>query len=489
MADECEDATVPPPDRLSALDCAFLDLETERAPLHVGWTLRFDGRPPSLAALRRHVDARLDAVPRFRRRVVRPALGLGDPHWADDAGFDVARHVHAVRAPAPGGTGELRELTGTLLSQQLDPHRPLWRLYLVTGLERGGFAIVGQAHHALVDGVAAVEVALLLFDVAGAPPAQRRRAAPAWTPALPLSPPVAGLFAATDRATLAARGARGLAHATLAADPATLMAARAALEALLSPAPTTALDRSRTARRRVAFAETSLAGLRDAGRRHGATVNDVLLAAATLALGRALRRRGERTRSLKALVPVDLGERAAGGLGNRISFLTVELPVGERDVVRVLRVIRGRTRAAKAAGEAALGAGLAQAAELLPAAGRRALAHAAVRAASFNVVVSSVPGPPVALELLGRPLTAAFPAVPLLDGHAIAIGAISYRGRLQAGVLADADVVPDAVDVARDLEQALDALRVAPAPPLSPWRVRAHARRVMARQSRGRQSA
>jgi diacylglycerol O-acyltransferase / wax synthase len=486
-----EDAVVPPPDRLSALDCAFLDLETELAPLHVGWTLRFEGPSPSLGALRRHVDGRLDLVPRFRRRVVRPAFGLGDPHWADDAGFDVARHVHAVRLPAPAGQAELRELAGALLSHPLDPHRPLWRLYLVEGLEPGGFAIVGQAHHALVDGVAAVEVALLLFDAAGAP----RRAAQAsrWTPELPLSPPAAGLAAATDRAALAVSRARRLAAAALRADPGALLAARGALDALLAPAPATALDRSLTARRRVAFAETSLDGLREAGRRHGATVNDVLLAAATLALGRALRRRHERPPALKALVPVDVRAAGEARVGNRISFLAIELPVVERDPVRVLRSVRARTRAAKAGGDAGLAAGLAEAAELLPAAGRRAIARAAARATAFNVVVSNVPGPPVALELLGRPLLAAFPAVPLLHGHAVAIGALSYRGRLQAGIVADAELVPDTVDIARDLEQALDALRVLPVPPPAPWRARARALRdggdVIGRAVGGHQSA
>src|SRR4051794_31015700 len=124
----------PPPDRLSALDTAFLDLETARAPLHVGWTLIFDGAPPSLAALRRHVDSRLADIPRFRRRVVQPALGLGDAHWTDNAGFDVARHVHPFRLAAPAGDAELRELAGVLLAQPLDPARPLWRLQLVTGL-------------------------------------------------------------------------------------------------------------------------------------------------------------------------------------------------------------------------------------------------------------------------------------------------------------------------------------------------------------------
>ena len=113
-------------------------------------------------------------MPRFRRRVVLPALSLGDPHWADDAGFDIARHVHALKLAAPGGDAELRELAGVLLSTPLDPRRPLWRLNLVSGVG-DGFALVGQAHHALVDGLAAVEIATLLLDVRGAPRRRRDR--------------------------------------------------------------------------------------------------------------------------------------------------------------------------------------------------------------------------------------------------------------------------------------------------------------------------
>ena len=71
------------------------------------------------------------------------------------------------------------------------------------------------------------------------------------------------------------------------------------------------------------------------------------------------------------------------------------------------------------------------------------------------------------------------PAVPLLHGHALTIGALSYGGRLQAGIYADAEVVPDAVEVARDLERALrraalghrgGADAVAPARPRAPAR-------------------
>ena len=162
---------MPPIDRLSALDSAFLDLDSAQAPLHVGWTILVEGPAPSLSALRRHIEGRLEHVPRFRRRIARPRLGLGDQHWSDDAGFDIARHVHAVTLAPPAGPGELRELAGALLSAPLNPGHPLWRMYLVGGLRGGGWAVVGQAHHALVDGIAAVDVAMLLFDAAGHSPA------------------------------------------------------------------------------------------------------------------------------------------------------------------------------------------------------------------------------------------------------------------------------------------------------------------------------
>ncbi len=468
---------VPSPDRLSALDAAFLDLETARAPLHVGWTLRFAGPAPSLSALRRHVDARLRAVPRFRCRVVVPALGLGDAHWVDDAGFDIARHVHGVTLAAPAGEAELRDLAGVLLSTPLGPHRPLWRLNLVTGIRPGGgFAIVGQAHHALVDGLAALEVALLLFDPAGASSATAPP--PTWSP----RPSAGAARALAASATARLSDGSGAAQALLRAAAAGAGPARAAaglVGSLAGQSATTGLDRSLTRERRVAFADVPLADLRDGARRHRGTINDTLLAAATIAVGSALRRRGEHHESVRALVPASMrsGGEGAAEHANRISFLAVDLPVGEQDPARVMRLIRARTGARKAAGDAGAGDALLRAADLLPAAGRRQVARAAAKAASFTVIVSNVPGPGAELELLGRPLLAAYPAVPPLDGHALTIGALSYAGTLHAGVCADAVVVPDATRIGHELTAALRELAALPAPAQTPWRERAVQRR------------
>jgi WS/DGAT/MGAT family acyltransferase len=458
---------VPPIDRLRALDAAFLDLESEQAPLHVGWTIRVEGPAPPLAALRRHVESRLVHVPRFRRRVVRPPLGLGDPHWVDDAGFDIAHHVDALTVAAPGGAAELREVAGALLSRPLDPCRPLWRLYLVGGLAGGGWAVVGQAHHALVDGIAAVEVAMLLFDAAGRPPLQFT--APDWVPARPPTAPDAALAFLRDRAV----GAFGLARAATGAARPRL---RSALAQMAAPAPSTSLDRSVTRRRVVAFGSASLEGARESGRRHGATINDVLLAACTLALGRALRGRGDHPAQVKVMVPVNVrGAGAAGELGNRISFVFVSLPVAETDPGAALRAVAAQMRERKAGGAATPLKAIADIADLLPGAQRSVVTRGAARAAPFNAVVSNVPGPAVELAVLGRRVTAIHPAVPFVHGRALSIGALSYRGRLHLGLYADAVVVPDVVAIARDLEAAFGALRVGRPDP--PWRSRARERR------------
>jgi diacylglycerol O-acyltransferase len=465
-------------DRPTALDLAFLDLETPQAPLHVGWTLRFDGPAPSLAALRRHLDARLGAVPRFRRRLARVAPDA--PTWADDPAFDIARHVFGVTP-----RGELPALAGTLLSAPLPADRPLWRMYLVDGLEDGrGFALVGQAHHALLDGVAAIRVAQLLFGPEPDDGADRT-----WTPAPPPSASAAlGAMAITRGRALA--GVARAAWGALAPDGTSTPSERAtavlrAADALVTPPSGSGeLERSSTARRVVAYADVPLDAVRAAGRARDATINDVFLTATALALRGALRRHGERRETLRALVPVSVRSGdAADALGNRIAFLPVALPVGEPDPHRALTLVAARTAAAKAGGDAGTLDALARAADALPGPGRRLVARGAARALPFTLVVSNVPGPPTALSLMGRELRSVHPMVPLLHGHALTVGAVSYDGHLHVGVAADAEVVDDAAQIARDLEAAFDALAAAPtssrvgtqAPTATP-RTPAHAR-------------
>src|SRR5256885_5672448 len=141
-------------------------LLAERGPIHVnvGATLVLEGDPPTLDELLSHVESRLALVPRFRQRIRATPLGLTNPVWADDPGFDLEWHVRHVALPRPGAMAQLRELVGRVLSAPLDLERPLWQLYLVENLEGGRHAYISKTHHALVDGVSAVDVGTIMLD-------------------------------------------------------------------------------------------------------------------------------------------------------------------------------------------------------------------------------------------------------------------------------------------------------------------------------------
>jgi len=171
------------PDRLSALDASFLFAEHRTAQMHVGAVMTFappaDG-PFDPGAFTELIGERLSLVPAYRRKLREVPGGLGLPVWVDDPCFDLAYHVRRSALPAPGTPARLRELVGRLLARQLDRSRPLWEVYLVEGLADGGFAVVTKTHHAMVDGLASMDVGSALLD----PTPQPRHVEPdAWRPA------------------------------------------------------------------------------------------------------------------------------------------------------------------------------------------------------------------------------------------------------------------------------------------------------------------
>src|SRR5215208_1835670 len=141
-------------------------LVAERGSIHVhtGATILIDGEPPDFEELLEHVDRRLSLVPRFRQRVTESPLRLANPVWADDSRFDMHWHVRHTALPKPGSDAQLRDLVGRVMSEPLDFERPLWQLYLVEGLEGGRHAFISKTHHALVDGVSAVDVGTIMLD-------------------------------------------------------------------------------------------------------------------------------------------------------------------------------------------------------------------------------------------------------------------------------------------------------------------------------------
>ena len=163
--------------RLTPLDASFLDVESETAHMHVGWAALFapppDGSAPSFETLRDHIEGRLCQAPRYRQKLARVPLGFNAPVWVDDRDFDIDRHV--LRAPS----ADWDSLVDMAMSAQLDRGRPLWEIWIADGLEDGRIGVVGKAHHCMVDGLAAVELAALLLDPT---PQPRSTAIEGWRP-------------------------------------------------------------------------------------------------------------------------------------------------------------------------------------------------------------------------------------------------------------------------------------------------------------------
>jgi diacylglycerol O-acyltransferase / wax synthase len=454
------------PDRLTALDTGFLHLERSGAHMHVAAIFVFDGDPPAYDELVEAIEARMHLVPRYRQKLAHVPLGQGRPVWVDDPHFNARYHLRHSALPAPGSDEQLKNLAGRLFALPLDRTKPLWELNLVEGLDGGRFAVISKTHHALVDGVSGVDITSVIFDTSPEPSpvgADSR----AWLPRP--EPTDAELLADAllERATVPAEAARGVRALTRAPRNALsragewLVGVGAMAWAGLNPAPATPFNVPIGPHRRYTWVDADLARFKAIKNELGGTLNDVVLAAVTLALGRFLRRRGEQTEGLvlRAMVPVSVrADAQRGALGNRVAAMWAPLPVGDDDPLAVLTEISEAMRGLKESGQAVGAQALTSLADFAPPTIMSQAARLQSRQRFFNLVVTNVPGPQIPLYLLGRHLQAFYPVVPLAHHQALGIAIMSYDGRLGFGLLGDYDAMPDLEQLAADLEAAIAAL-------------------------------
>ncbi len=446
------------PASLSALDAAFLSLETERAPMHVGWAALFDppadGPAPRFEDVLAHIGGRLGRAPRYRQKLAAIPLGLGDPVWVDDPDFHIADHVR--RAPR----ADFGRLVDEVMSAPLRHDRPLWELWIADDLGDGRIGVVGKAHHCLVDGLAAVELMALLLDAG--PPADPG-AGESWVPRA--VPSAAAL--ARDAVGHRLDEALGLARVPLdlARAPAALLqlpaaawrVARAVAHTAQPLAPRSALNGELSALRHLACHSRPLEDLKIIKRRFGTTVNDILLSASAGALRALAEERGETPAPVKAMVPVSVAAPDARW-GNRIAFLFLGLPCDEPDPVWRLRDIHVAMRERKREGEPEGADAVLGAVSHAPRAVRRLASKVLASPALSNLTISNIPGPQVPLYLLGCEVRHAYPVVPLTDGHGLSIGMTTIHERACFGVYADAALAADADRVAAGIDASIGEL-------------------------------
>jgi diacylglycerol O-acyltransferase / wax synthase len=382
--------------------------------------------------VRERVSERMDAFPRLSQRVVEPRFGLGRPAWVEADQIDLEWHVSTPRV-APGGAPshygdadplsdeELRAAVGELLSERLDHTRPLWRLDVMP-LTGHRAAIVGRIHHAMADGVSAIKlVAGLLWDRDVETP-NPHASAPAPKPTKAKASP--------------ARPAAGAAEERI------VVRLPSAFWRELRPGRDTTLDRHIGPAREVAWSSFPLERLKRIGHDATATVNDVVLAVVAGALRRWLPEAGGVAQDLRVQCPVCLHarEEEKGELGNRDSFMNVDLPIAEADPQERLRLINAETSQRKLDHDAdALYAFFHALSRFRPL--YKGVTRLTAGPREFALSISNVPGPRERAVILGHAVEQFCSFAEPADRHALRISVVSLEGELAFGLCSDPEAI------------------------------------------------
>lgn len=461
--------------QLSGLDAAFLSLETEKTPMHIGGVSIIDPNPPhghlDLDSFKEYLASRLHMAPAFRERLAAVPLSLGRPYWIRDDSLDLDLHIERTQLPEPGGLKEISALMAWETSQMLNRDRPLWRVVLAEGVDnvegtpKGSIALISLVHHAAIDGVSGAEIMSVLYEPTEKP---REVPPPADEPAqepgkLDLLRKTGGNLVTSPKTLTQAisKTAGGLLKGR------SFRSQNAEVLPLPFSAPRTRWSGPVDKERVWAPAILELSRIREIRRKTGATVNDVVLTVCAGALRDYLLLKDELPeKPLVAMVPVSVRtEDEKGTMGNQVSAMLVSLATNVEDPLERMAEIRRSADASKVYHQAVGAKTLTDSAVFMPfsvaglATRLYTRFHLAERVAPvFNLVITNVPGPQIPLYVNGGRLVAHIGTAPLFDGMGLMLPVFSYNGVLAVGVTSCRSMMKDADRLANFLESSLGDL-------------------------------
>jgi HAD superfamily hydrolase (TIGR01490 family) len=402
-------------------------------------------------------------VPRMRQRVVEPAFALGTPTWVTAGDFDLSRHVHRAKLPAPGSLRQLLDVVQEFAAAPFDRDRPLWDALLVEGLADGRAGYAVKSHHSVTDGLGAVQLMMRLHSRAAEHDPHRPE------------PPVPAAAGASRAGLLAGQVAGAVRSAPMTAlrqgpgilgalarpwETASRTAGRAVDAArwagqIAAAPPGSALLARRGGSWHFDVIDVPLADLKAGTKAAGGSLNDGLLAAVIGGFRRYHERHGAPLDRLTAGFPISLRTQDDPQGGNRFTGARFAAPLAERDPAARIAAVRQfvlTARAASAAAADAVPAALAPALGWLPA---PVIGIVSSRLTSTNdVQVSSIPGVPYPVYIAGSRITHMYPFGPL-PGCAAMITLISHDGECCIGINTDTSAIADPRGLADDLRAGL----------------------------------
>ncbi|MGQ0528325.1 MAG: WS/DGAT/MGAT family O-acyltransferase [Panacagrimonas sp.] len=443
--------------RLKALDLGFIYLEKRNQPLHVAYlnllTPPADAPPDFVQKLVERLRSYAAPLPPFNQRLESGRLGTA--WWVEDPEFDIHQHVVHLSLPRPGRIVDLLAMVSRMHASHLDRAYPLWRTYVIEGVEGGRIATYSKVHHAVADGIAGTRLTLRSMSTKPdevlpppwAVPPQGRRERPATL----LTAPVAGA------SKLAARFSQafGVVPAVARELRESFREQHPDFVSGLS-APASILNQPVSASRRFAARSYSQTRAKAVARALGGTVNDVVLGMCGYALRKYLSDLGALPdKPLIAAVPMST-RRDRTDVGNQLGFMLANLGTHLADPAERMRVITGsieygKTRYMKMKPGEILGYGMA----LMAPGMFNLLARPGGGKLAFNLVISNVPGPRAQMHWMGCAVEGMYPVSVVADGMALNISLSGIQDRLDFGLIACRRTLPHVQRLLDYLEEGL----------------------------------
>jgi diacylglycerol O-acyltransferase len=458
---------------LSSGDALFLYFEREGQPINVASVSVFEGVVP-LDRCIEFIESRVPLIPRYMQRVIAPLYNIDLPSWEYDPEFDVRNHVREIVLKR-GTEAEFKDVAGRILSTTLDRKRPLWDFTLVRGLKGNRTGAVIRMHHCLADGIAGVGLLNALMDPSPTPPRlPKDKDKEPFHPPRPtgekslLNDLISSSMTAVQRFLAAESELLTIAKQVIAgvekppeaaetrAESATNPEARVPLiDELQRVLPELAATPNRLPFNTVCrgpqkfnWAELPLAEIKAVKQACGATVNDVVLTVVTSTVRRYAELHGVQLKGqrVRIIVPVNIRSTGqASDLGNRITFLPVDIPLDIADPRELIEAVRAAMSRARSAHLPDLVGLLGTLLGAIPTA-LQALAGPLVSELPLrlcNFICTNVPGPQVPLYFLGHRLLSCHPYVPIGGEMGMNCAVLTYDGTAFFGFTGDAHAIPD----------------------------------------------
>ncbi len=405
---------------------------------------------PDRAVLRDRLERISRSVPRFRHRVAAAPLPGLRPHWELDPHFDMDFHLRVVSladASDPNGEDPVFGFAARVGQDTFHPGRPLWRVYLVTGLPDGAAALVMKVHHVVTDGIGGIRMAALLFDLD-----ETGRAPDELGPMPEVRIPrpraaadrfLQGLTQEVDQVG----GLLNMAYGAVRGGVDPLATAHTAVESALAALQLVDLPIGRrgshvvSPRDRYVTLHAPLDALKRAGHVGGGKVNDAYLAVLVGGMHRYQERVGAVTPTLAIGMPVNTRARdhAEHG-GNEFASKRFTLPAQISDPAERIAAIRAASQRQQNRGSHLVSQTLVQAASRVPGQVVRNLTGSLVDGLDMNT--TNVPGVPVPLHMGGARIESFHAFIPRLRAP-LSSALMSYAGSAHIGLNMDPAAIPD----------------------------------------------